>query len=63
MFSEGNRDIFLSQMSGCAVERVFSQLKLIRDACGDNLMEDTLDTRMFERCIGKLNKICDSDHN
>ena len=44
------------QLSSCAVEQVFSQLKLMRDACGDNLKDDMLELRMFMRCNGKLKR-------
>ena len=53
-FARAVRAVVLTQLSSCAVERVFSQLKLIRDACGDNMMEDMLEIRMFERCNGDL---------
>ena len=36
------------------LERVFSQLKLIRNTCGDNMMEDVTEVRMFVRCNGNL---------
>ena len=36
------------------VERVFSQLKLICDTCGDNMMEDVTEVRMFARYNGNL---------
>ena len=42
------------QVSSCAVERVFSQLQVIRDVCGDKLYEDILEVRMFARCNGNL---------
>ena len=38
----------------CAVERVFSQLKLIVESCGENLMEDMLEIRMLLRNNGDL---------
>ena len=44
----------LTQVSSCAIERVFSQLKLIRDVCGDNMLEDMLEIRMFERNNGDI---------
>ena len=53
-FARAVRAVVLTQLSSCAVERVFSQLKLIHDACGDNMMEDMLEIRMFERCNGDL---------
>ena len=45
----------LSQMSSCSVERVFSQLQLIREICGENMMEDMTKICMFMRCNGDLN--------
>jgi len=56
-FAQAIRVVVLTQLSSCAVERVFSQLKLIRDACGDNMMEDMLEIRMFELCNGDLTYI------
>ena len=53
----------LTQLSSCSVEQVFSQLKLICDACSDSLMEDMLEIRMFERCNGDLDDIYDNDNN
>ena len=41
------RSVVLSQMSSCSVERGFSQLKLIRETCGINMMEDMTEIRMF----------------
>ena len=49
----------VTQLSNCAVERVFSQLNLIRESCGDNMMEDMLQIRMFERCNGELSDLFD----
>ena len=46
--------VVLTQISSCYVERVFSQLKLVRDACGDNMLEDMVEIRMFCRCNGDL---------
>ena len=51
-FAIAIRVVVLTQMSSCAIERVISQLKLIRDACRDNMMEDMLEIRMFEQCNG-----------
>ena len=45
------RLIVLSQTSSCAVERIFSQLKEIKDACGP-MLEDLLELRMWCRCNG-----------
>jgi hypothetical protein len=39
----------LVQTSSAAVERVFSQLKLIIDACGQNTLADILELRLFRR--------------
>ena len=50
----GIRLIVLTQVSSCAIERVFSQLNLIREACGDNMLEDMLEIRMFERNNGDI---------
>ena len=44
----------LSQVSSCSLERVFSQLKLIRDTCGDNMLEDMTEIRMILRTNGDL---------
>ena len=48
------RAVVLTQISSCAVERVFSQLKLIVESCGENLMEDMLEIRMLLRNNGDL---------
>eukprot|EP00979_Chaetoceros_neogracilis_P003467 scaffold598_cov207-Chaetoceros_neogracile.AAC.5 len=53
-FSLALRLVGTMQVSSCAVERVFSQLKLIREVCGDNLYRDMLELRMFARCNGDL---------
>ena len=60
-FAKAIRVVVLTQLSSCAVERVFSQLKLIRDTCGDNMMEDMLEIRMFERCNGNLSELYDNN--
>jgi hypothetical protein len=44
------RLVALVQPSSCGIERVFSQLKLVLEACGDNVLESTLEGRLFERC-------------
>jgi hypothetical protein len=44
------RLIALVQVSSASVERIFSQMKLIRDSCGDNMLEETLFGRVCERC-------------
>ena len=49
----------LTHVSSCAVERVSSQLKLIHDACGDNIMEDMVQIKMCERCNGDLSVVFD----
>ena len=48
------------QLSSCAVERVFSQLNLIIDTCGENMLEDMVEIRMFERNNGDLSFIFDN---
>lgn len=55
-FGKALRLIALIQVSSCAVERVFSQLKLIVETCG-NMFEDTLEVRMFARCNGNLDEL------
>ena len=39
--------VALVQVSSAAAERVFSLLKRVRDACGDSLVESTLELRLF----------------
>jgi hypothetical protein len=55
--------IILVQTSSAAVERVFSQLKLIIDACGQNSLSDLLELRLFRRLdhktLQELNKLRD----
>jgi len=53
-FRHALRLVVLTQISSCSIERVFSQLKLVRDACGDNMLEDMVKIRMFCRCNGDL---------
>ena len=53
-FAEAICLVVLMQLSSCAVEQVFSQLKLMRDACGDNLKDDMLELQMFMCCNGEL---------
>ena len=50
--------IVLIQLSSCSVERVFSRLKHIRDAIGDNMLEsDISEIRLFLQCNGDLESI------
>ena len=44
------RLVALVPPSSCGIERVFSQLKLVLDSCGDNVLESYLESRLFERC-------------
>ena len=44
------RLVVLTQTSSCFVERVFSKLKLIRDAVGDNMLEDITEIRVLVQC-------------
>jgi hypothetical protein len=44
------RLVALVPPSSCGIERVFSQLKLVLDSCGDNVLESTIESRLFERC-------------
>ena len=53
-FALGLHLILLTQVSSCAIECVFYQLKHIRDACGNNMLEDMLEIRMFERNNGDI---------
>ena len=46
--------LVLSQVSRCSVERIFLQLKLTRDTCGDIMLEDMVGIRMFCLCNGRL---------
>ena len=43
------RLVALVQPSSAGIERVFSQLKLILDACGDSMLEETIIVRLMER--------------
>ena len=51
------RLVVLSQLSSCAVERVFSRLKLIRESCKDSLYEDMLENRIMMQCNGDLDEV------
>ncbi len=51
-FKMAVRIVAICQVSSCAVERVFSQLKLIDDACG-SMHEDMLEVRMFCQTNGE----------
>ena len=53
-FAMAVRVVVLTQLSSCAIERIFSQLKLIVDSCGENMFEDMLEIRMRERNNGKI---------
>ena len=44
-----NVALALVQPSSCSLERDFSQLQLIVDACGQ-MLQGTLESRMYERC-------------
>ena len=46
------RVIILTQLSSCAVKRVFSQLKLIQDTCGDHLLEDMCQIECLKCAMG-----------
>jgi len=48
-FNVALRLVALVQPSSCSLERDFSQLKVIVDACGQ-MLQDTLESRMYERC-------------
>jgi hypothetical protein len=42
--------VVLVQPSSAAAERIFTQLKLIVDACGESMLLDMLEFRLFQRC-------------
>jgi hypothetical protein len=44
------RLIALVQISSASVEKIFSQMKLIRDSCGDRMLEETLFGCVCECC-------------
>jgi hypothetical protein len=48
-FNIALRLVALVQPSSCSLERDFSQLKVIVDACGQ-MLQGTLESRMYERC-------------
>ena len=48
-FFTAARLVAIVPLSSASVERVFSQVKLIIEACGVNLMEETLELRVMER--------------
>ena len=56
-FKMALRLVVLTQVSSCSVERVFSRLKMMREACGDNMLEDMVEIRMFCMCNGNLDAI------
>ena len=53
--------VVLVQVSSAAAERVFSQLKLVRDTCGDNMLEKLLELRLY--ClVNGVDYLCDEFH-
>ena len=56
-FTKAKNAVVSTQFSSRDAERVFSQLKLIEDQCGSNMMEDMLQIRMFERCNGDISML------
>ena len=48
-FFTAARLVAIVPLSSASVERVFSQVKLIVETCGQNLLEETLETRVMER--------------
>lgn len=48
-FFTAARLVAIVPLSSASVERVFSQVKLIIEACGQNILEETLETRVMER--------------
>ena len=59
-FKTALRLVVLTQLSSCAVERVFSRLERIRHTCGDNLYEDITEIRVLMRCNGDLGGLKDA---
>ena len=51
------RLIVLTQLSSCNVERVFSQLELIRQRCGEKMLDDLAELRIFLQCNGNLDDL------
>ena len=49
-FTWAARLVVLVQLSSASCERVFSQVKLIVETCGVSPLEETLETRLMERC-------------
>ena len=49
-WAKAARIVVLIQMSTGFVERSFSQAGLIEDACGETMLRDNLESRMFVRC-------------
>ena len=57
-FALALRLVVLTQLSSCSVERVFSHLSLvIQDICGDGMLEDALEMRLFLQCNGDLHEL------
>ena len=56
------RLVVLVQLSSCSVERVFSKLDLIRDTCGEKLLDDMCEVRLFLQCNGDLSKMAADTH-
>ena len=44
------RLVVLVQPSSAAAERIFTQLKIIVDVCGESMLPDMLEFRLFQRC-------------
>ena len=44
------RLVVLVQPSSAAAEHIFTQLKIIVDACGESMLPDMLEFRLFQRC-------------
>ncbi len=44
------RLVALVEVNSASVERIFSQMKLIQDSCGDNMLEETLFGHVCEHC-------------
>lgn len=47
----------LVQLSSCSVERVFSQLELIRRRFGEHMLDDLAGLHIFLQCNGNLDEL------
>ena len=55
-FCSSSKIGFLTQLSSCFVNRVFSRLSVIEDVCG-GILEHILEMRLFLQCNGDLHEL------